>query len=163
MKTLGRITRTHGFEGAVVVKNEGITGRVPEPGEPVFIITDGIPVPFFIHEISVINPDTVVISFDYYETPESVAWMKGCEVSHEITGVEEELTSQAGYTITDPDSRFTGLIKYIRHDPGQLMAVVSTAKGEVLIPMHPDLIRSVDHKRKIITMSLPQGIDTIND
>lgn len=46
MKTLGRITKTFGFEGAVVVRSTGgITGE-PQQGEPVFVVTDGIPVPF---------------------------------------------------------------------------------------------------------------------
>ena len=52
VKTIGRITKTYGFEGAVVVRSEsGITGE-PKQGEPVFVVTDGIPVPFFTREAS---------------------------------------------------------------------------------------------------------------
>ena len=51
MRTIGRITKTSGFDGAVVVRGEGGITAEPQQGEPVFVIKDGIPVPFFIREV----------------------------------------------------------------------------------------------------------------
>lgn len=164
MKTIGRITKSYGFEGAVVVRSEsGITGE-PQEGEPVFVVTDGIPVPFFIREAYSTSRDTLIISFDDYLTAESVAHLRGCEVRTE--GAEdypEELSELGGYTLTDEQSGLSGTIIDIIRNPGQLMAVAIIAGQEVLIPLHPDLIRSVDRRHKSIRMVLPEGLIQLND
>ena len=35
---------------------------------------------------------------------------------------------------------------------------VQTKKGAVLVPLHEDLIVSMDHKAKVLEMNLPEGI-----
>jgi 16S rRNA processing protein RimM len=164
MRTIGRITKTSGFEGAVVVRSEsGITGE-PQQGEPVFVVTDGIPVPFFTREAYRTTPDTLVISFDDYLTPESVAHLRGCEVC--IRGAEEprdELKALAGFILTDSVSGFSGTITEVIRNPGQLMAVALINGEEVLIPLHPDLVVSVDRRHKTIVMRLPEGLVRLND
>jgi len=164
VKTIGRITKTYGFEGAVVVRSEsGITGE-PEQGEPVFIVIDGIPVPFFTREAFSTSPATLVISFDDYLTSESVSPFKGCEVRIEgETEENDDLASLNGYSLTDINSGVRGTITSVMQNPGQLLAVVTVPGGEILVPLHPDLIVSVDRKRKTIEMSLPEGLIQLND
>lgn len=164
VKTIGRISKIHGFEGAVVVRSKGGITREPEQGEPVFVIIDGIPVPFFTREAIAPTPDTLIISFDDYLTPESVARLKDCEVRTDDEAEEsDELLSLAGYTLKDKKSGFSGVITTVTRNPGQLLAVVSTPRGEVFVPLHPDLIISLDEKTRIIEMSLPDGLAAIND
>jgi len=164
MGTIGRITKTYGFEGAVVVRSEsGITGE-PEQGEPVFVVTDGIPVPFFTREAWSPTPDTLIISFDDYLTDVSVKYLRGCEVR--MTGMTEagdDLTSLTGFTLADKESGFSGIITEVIQNPGQLLAVVTVPDGEILIPLHPDLIVSVDAEQKRIVMALPEGLIRLND
>lgn len=164
MKTIGRITKTYGFEGAVVVRSEsGITGE-PEQGEPVFVVIDGIPVPFFTRDAFSPSPGTLVISFDDYLTTESVLSLKGCEVR--IAGEAEEsddLAGLNGYSMTDSNSGFSGTIISVLQNPGQLLAVVNSPGGEIFVPLHPDLIVRIDRKRKSIEMSLPEGLIKLND
>ncbi len=164
MRTIGRIAKTYGFEGAVVVRSEsGITGE-PQQGEPVFVVTDGIPVPFFTREAYLTTPDTLIISFDDYLTPESVAHLKGCEVRTEAGGESgEDMASLEGFMLTDTNSGLSGHITGVIRNPGQLMAVAVISGEEVLIPLHPDLIISVDRKRKTIRMALPEGLISLND
>lgn len=164
MKTIGRITKTYGFEGAVVVRSEsGITGE-PEQGEPVFVVIDGIPVPFFTREAFSPSSGTLVISFDDYLTSESVLSLKGCEVR--IAGEAEDNDDMAGldgYMMTDSNSGFSGTIISVLQNPGQLLAVVNAPGGEIFVPLHPDLIVRIDRKRKRIEMSLPEGLIKLND
>lgn len=164
MKTIGRITKTYGYEGAVVVRSEsGITGE-PKQGEPVFVVIDGIPVPFFTREAFSPSPDMLVISFDDYLTTESVIAFKGCEVR---TAGEpdpaDELSGLTGYTLTDINSSIRGVITSVMKNPGQLLAVVSVNGEEIYIPLHPDLIISVDQAKMLIEMSLPEGLAGLND
>lgn len=141
----------------------GISGE-PEKGEPVFVVTDGIPVPFFVREAYSPAPDTLIISFDDYPTAESVLSLKGCELI--IPGEKEEgeeLQDLAGFTLTDTVSGFSGRVVSVIRNPGQLLAEVTSPAGVILVPLHPDLIISVDRKRKIIEMSLPEGLISLND
>ncbi len=164
MKTIGRIIKPYGFEGAVVVRSEGGITREPEQGEPVFVVIDGIPVPFFTREAFTPSPDSLVISFDDYLTEESVNGLRGCEV---ITSHEEDLNKDIntlmGYTLIDKKSGFSGVIARVMENPGQMIAVIKAADGEILIPIHDDLIISIDKKRKLIEMSLPSGLTGLND
>ncbi len=141
----------------------GITGE-PEQGEPVFVVTDGIPVPFFVREAYCPAPDTLIISFDDYLTAESVAVLKGCELI--IAGETEEgdeLQDLAGFTLTDTVSGFSGRVISVISNPGQLLAEVTSPAGVILVPLHPDLIISLDRRKKIIEMTLPEGLTSLND
>ena len=163
MRTIGIITKTHGFDGAVVVRSESGITREPEQGEPVFVVIDGIPVPFFTREAFTTSRDTLVISFDDYLTPQSVARLKGCEVrTGEETEEHDDLSDIKGYTIFDKKSGFSGVIAGIEKNPGQLLAVVVAAQGEILIPLHDDLIICVDPENRTVEMSLPEGLTNIN-
>ena len=164
MRTIGRITKTYGFDGAVVVRGEGGITVELQQGEPVFVITDGLPVPFFIREIFSSSPDTLVMAFDDYLSAESVASLKGCEVmTSGETSHDDELTSLEGFQLRDRNSEFSGTIVSLIHNPGQMLAVVSTPQGEVFVPLHPDLMVSVDRRKKVIIMSLPEGLETLNN
>ncbi len=164
MRTIGVISKTHGYEGAVVVRTEGGMAGEPKPGEPVFIVIDGLPVPFFTREAWSPSPGTLVISFDDYLTTPSVAGFKGCEVRAEDPGQPDEgLTQLLNYQITDNQSSFHGTVVSLIEGPGQIMAEVSGPGGYVLIPLHPDLIISIDHENKKIEMSLPAGLTSVND
>lgn len=163
MKTIGVITKTYGFEGAVVVKSESGRLREPETGEPVFIVIDGIPVPFFTREAFLSAPDTLVISFDDYPTEKSVLRFKGCEVRCEKGENDVNDIDYTGYTIEDAVSGFRGVIISLTELPGQLLASVKSGNENVLIPLHPDLVIKTDKREKTIIMSLPPGLTGIND
>jgi len=164
MRTIGRITKTSGFDGAVVVRSEGGITAGLKQGEPVFVIIDGIPVPFFIREVITASPDTLVISFDDYLSAESVASLRGCElITPDEPEENDELAALEGYSLRDSNSGFSGTIVSVISNPGQMLAVVSAPGREIFVPLHPDLIISVDRKSKVIVMSMPEGLASLND
>jgi len=160
--TIGIIVKTYGFEGAVTVKVTAGDTTEPKTNEPVFIVIDGIPVPFFIRDCYYPGGDTMTMAFDDYLTTESVLMFKGCEVKHEAPQHNEKLVSLEGYTLSDVNSDFSAVIVSIDEQPGQLLATVMSGNRELLIPLHSDLIVSVNHKKKTLKMSLPDGLADIN-
>jgi hypothetical protein len=106
VKTIGRITKTYGFEGAVIVRNEGGITREPEQGEPVFVVIDGIPVPFFTREAWSPSPGTLIISFDDYLTEKSVIGL-GCEKPAGRI-ISRVIPQPRRYTIIDKKKWFRG-------------------------------------------------------
>jgi len=163
LKTIGIITKTHGFEGAVAVKTLSGSMKEPKINEPVFVVIDGIPVPFFVRDVWYSGGDTMVLAFDDYTTPASVLMLKGCEVKYEAPkGVETTPDLMIGYTICDANSSFAAVIISVDEQPGQILATVDLNGKEIFIPLHPDLILSVNHRKKLIKMSLPEGLVDVN-
>jgi len=161
--TIGIITKTHGFEGAVAVKITGSSIREPKINEPVFIVIDGIPVPFFIRDVYFAGGESMILAFDYYTTPASVQMLKGCEVRCEAgKGSGESPDDLAGYTIVDKNSSLRAPVISVGEQSGQILATVDLNGREIFIPLHPDLIISVDENKKEIKMSLPEGLTDLN-
>jgi 16S rRNA processing protein RimM len=163
---LGRISKLHGFEGAVTVKLEKtFVENIPEM-ESVFIEIDGKPVPFFITRSDYRGSDILRLVFDGYDTIDKVNEFTGCRVFLTV-GKENkpaaEISVFHNYKICLPDDTLVGKIRNIMENPDQwLLEIISSDGKELLIPFHEDLVRSIDKKKKVIKMDLPDGLTDLN-
>jgi 16S rRNA processing protein RimM len=165
---IGQITKTSGFEGTVIVRLEKrFIEDIPEP-ESVFLEIDGRPVPFFIDSLEYSGGDILKLSFTGYDSPDKVSEFRGCNVfltagSPEKEAADPGLLFLKGYTVADADKNTVGIVKEVISNPGQFLLDIETAGGEqVLVPLHEDLIVSIDKKGKKIIMDLPEGLREIN-
>jgi 16S rRNA processing protein RimM len=164
---LGKITKVHGFEGAVTVKTEiNLSENIPH-GEPVFIEIDGRPVPFFVEDTDSPRPGIINIKFDDYNSSEMVKEFVGCNVL--LSGltatdnIDEDLSELPGFTVLSVEGDIIGIISKIIPNPGQLLLEITSPKGKtLLIPLHEDLISDINNDRKTITMVIPEGLTEIN-
>jgi len=163
---LGRISKVHGFEGAVTVLLEkNLIENVPDM-ESVFLEIEGKPVPFFILDSDYPGGDILRLKFDGYNTIEQVNEFTGCRVFL-TSGEKEEKSTDVktfhSYRILLPDKSHVGTISEIIENPGQwLLGIIAPAGKELLIPFHEDFIVSIDKRKKIIVMDLPEGLLEIN-
>jgi 16S rRNA processing protein RimM len=163
---LGRISKAHGFEGAVTVKLEKtFIENIPDM-ESVFLEIEGKPVPFFIEVSDYPGGDILWLKFLWYDTSEKVNDFTGCNVfltTGEKKNSKADKNAFYNYKICLADDSLIGTIREILENPGQWLLKVSTPDGkEILIPFHEDLIRSVNKKKKVIVMELPEGLTDIN-
>lgn len=165
---LGQITKTSGYEGAVLVRLErNLIENIPEM-ESVFVETDGRPVPFFIEWSEYQGADTIRLKFSNYDSETEVQEFKGCKVfltDYEASGgiTETDFTMFTGFNVLDQDKKLAGRITEITENPGQLLLNVESPSGkEVLLPLHEDLIISIDERKKVIIMNIPEGLTEIN-
>jgi 16S rRNA processing protein RimM len=164
---LGKITKVHGYQGAVTIRLErNISDNLPEM-ESVFIETDGRPVPFFIDFSE--QPDllTLRLKFRDYNTTEKVKEFIGCKVyltnSTDPDIPVEDPETLIDYEVLSDDDISIGVIDEIIENPGQFLLRIRTTSGkEILLPLHEDLIKEIDSKIKIVRMILPEGIADIN-
>jgi 16S rRNA processing protein RimM len=164
---LGRITKIHGFGGAVTVKTEKIFSESSPEMESVFLEIEGRPVPFFIQYAEKAGPDILIMKFEDYNDAPKVREFIGCNVFLEkgvFSGEDkEDLQNLQGYQVISDKNRSIGIIEEIIHNPRQiLLSVRSEAGKEVLIPMHHDLIQEIIPDQKILIMILPEGLTDIN-
>ena len=164
---LGKITKVHGFEGAVTVKAElNLSENIPL-GEPVFLQIEGRPVPFFVEDFCTSRPGLITIKFEDYDQSEKVKEFVGCNIfitsDSEITKTEEDIDMLWGYEVYSDQGTDIGKISEIIRNPGQiLLEVVSENGDKKLIPLHQDLVCDINNDRKTITMIIPEGLMEIN-
>jgi 16S rRNA processing protein RimM len=164
---LGKITKVHGYEGAVIIRLErNFSDNVPEI-ESVYIEIDGRPVPFFIDYSDQTDNYTLRIKFTDYDSTEKIKEFIGCRVYlTESTDQEmpvEDQNSLVNFEVLSEDDISIGKIMEVIKNPGQLLLNIRTRQGkEILLPLHEDLISEIDVKSKIIRMILPEGISEIN-
>ena len=164
---LGRLTKLHGFEGAVTIKIEKtFIENLPEM-KSVFLEIDGKQVPFFISESDYQGADILRLKFNEYNTSGKISEFIGSRVfltaGRNTDTSAENFHDLTGYKILLPDNKILGAVIGIIKNPGQwLLNVETKKKREMLIPMHEDFIISVDNKKKVIKMDLPDGLTEIN-
>jgi 16S rRNA processing protein RimM len=164
---LGQITKTSGFEGGVIVKlGKKFIENIPEM-ESVFIETDGRLVPFFLSTSEYNGSDILKLSFNGYGSQEKVTEFKGCRIFLTTGSPENEQESEyqllAGYSVLSYHGETVGKIREVISNPGQLLLNILSPTGkEILIPLHEDLIISVDKMKRSIVMEIPEGLIDIN-
>lgn len=164
---LGQITKTSGFEGAVLVRLEKkFTDDIPEL-ESVFVEADGRPVPFLLEWSEYQGADTLKLKFDGYDSPQKVEEFKGCRVY--LTGAageqqeDSDFSMLTGYSVLNQINKILGTVKEVIINPGQLLLSIESLSGdEILIPFHEDLIIQIDKQKEIIIMDVPEGLLDIN-
>jgi 16S rRNA processing protein RimM len=164
---LGRITKVSGYEGAVTVKLEKFFSENIPLMESVFLEIEGRPVPFFISDSEYSGADILKLKFEGYDSVEKVNEFTGCRVflttSVSVEKPTEDFQSLKGYKVFIQDNELLGEITDVIPNPAQLLLnITSPAKKNILIPLHEHFIVSIDKKKKVLFMNIPEGLTEIN-
>ena len=167
LNLLGKIIKTHGYKGELVIRIEKKFSKDIEIEESVFIVVEGVPVPFFIKLINQVNSGTLHLQFHDYYSDSKVKEFIGCDIL--ISGLNtSEVSDQSipdfltGYQLINADKQLIGAIARIVSYPMQVMLVVKSVKGEeLLIPYNDDWIITIDKRKKLLILALPTGLDLL--
>jgi len=161
---IGTITKPHGIGGQLIIRLNGDFADDIEPGEPLFVKVDETLVPFFIEEAEV-YPDRAILKLEFISNPQEAQKFSGMSVHLENRLIKEkseipEVNAEifAGYSFFDKASGMEGIIKEYIDNPLNPLFLVSGESAEFLIPVHPDFIVNVDHKKKMVVFDLPEGL-----
>ena len=165
---LGKIIKTLGFQGELVIKIEKQFSKEIEKTESVFVVVQGIPVPFFISSINYVNPGTLHLQFQDYTSDSRIKEFIGCDVF--ISGQSTPVITDhsipfflTGYRLLNSAKQEIGTISKVESYPMQVMLVVESVTGEeILIPYNNDWIITTDKRKEILILDLPEGIDLVN-
>jgi 16S rRNA processing protein RimM len=165
---LGRITKVSGYQGAVAVKVEKIfTENIPQM-ESVFLEIEGRPVPFFISALEYSGADILKLWFEGYDSAEKISEFIGCRIflTNEVVDENNQKPDNQlliDYQVYTKDSVLLGPISDIISNNGQwLLNIIYLNKKNVLIPFHEDFIISIDKRKKVVVMDIPEGLLDIN-
>jgi len=164
---LGQITKVSGYEGAVTVKLEKIFFENIPQMESVFLEIEGRPVPFFISNSEYSGAGILKLKFEGYDSVEKISEFTGCRVflTTAFSGDKhtKDVESLVGFRVLIRGSELLGSVSEVIPNPGQwLLNIVSEKDKDILIPFHEHFIMSIDKKKKIIVMDIPEGLTEIN-
>ena len=161
MLQIAKILKSNGTDGGLLIGVRDIEVGQIDLQEPVFIEFDGLPVPFFISAIKPRGTSKALVRLEDVDSFASAEELVGKAVLAEADSLEdyEEEEDLTGWTLLHADGRKAGIVTDYEDIPGNPCIYVDTENGqEVLVPLHEDLILSVDPERRELTMDLPDGL-----
>ena len=153
---IGKVLKSNGTDGGLLMGFRDIDLEDIDLEEPVYITFDGLPVPFFIQSLSRKGTDKAIVHLndivDLKDAEEVVGQAVYADYLEEESD-DEGFEDLIGWTLVG-----AGEITDFVDIPANPCLEVRTTRGEVLVPLHEDLIRSLDPGRREIVMDIPEGL-----
>lgn len=153
MIPVAKILKSNGIQGDLLIGLLDVTIEDLDTNEPVFVVFDGLPVPFFIESITRRGNTRAIVHLTDIDSLEDAEEVVGREILLDAEFEEDDEENFTGWTLYDGD-RLVGTVSGIEDIPGNPCLEVAGA----LVPLHEDFIVSADPSRKILVMQLPEGL-----
>ena len=169
MLQIAQVLKSNGTDGELVLGFRGIAPEDINLQEPVFIIFDGLPVPFYIEAFAKRGNTKALVRLTDIRSMEDVEEIAGKAVYIEDDQVpemsleEDGFAALVGWMLLTPAEDEEALIEVgeitdFLDIPNNPCIEVETENGAVMIPLHEDLILSVDPEYQEIIMQIPDGL-----
>lgn len=167
---IGTITKIHGLRGNVVVQCEEVLLEDFE-GEPVFLVLEGGPVPFFI------TPDSVrtrggssyLLHLGDVDTEKEALRLVGATVMIEASLIDDEESDDptdiyrfVGYHTCDVNTQQIGVVEDVVDYSGNIVFTIVVNGKEVLLPLGDEFILDMDDDKRILYVSVPEDLLNLN-
>ena len=153
MLQIAKILKSNGTDGGLLIGVRDIEVGQIDLQEPVFIVFDGLPVPFFIQDLQQRGTSKAIIHLNDITSLADAEEVVGRGLYIEGEWAEEEELDFTGWTLLNRGER-VGAVSGMEPIPGNPCLCV----GEILIPLHPDLILSADPDTRTLDLDLPDGL-----
>jgi len=156
MTPIAKILKSNGTDGDLLVGSafelEDLNSK-----EPVFIVFDGLQVPFFIESIRP-RGGKYIIHLNDIDTLEDADEVVGREIFAPIEDEEDSEIDFTGWTILN-DGTKVGECTGLEPIPGNPCLYLKLPDGsEPLIPLHEDFILGINEETRELNLNLPEGL-----
>ena len=175
MLQIAQVLKSNGTDGELVLGFREIAPEDINLQEPVFIIFDGLPVPFYIESFTKRGNTKALVRLTDISSMEDVEEIAGKAVyieddqATEMSLEEDGFAALVGWMVLTPqipdqvgDDEMplieVGEITEFYDIPNNPCIEVETENGAVMIPLHEDLILSIDPEYQEIIMQIPAGL-----
>lgn len=160
---IGKIVAVHGLKGELLLKHElgkktslkGLQAIFIEEKKNAFI-------PWFVESTKIKSADEIYIKLEGVNSREAAArlsqkkiWLT--EIDFKKFTAKSSPASLLGYTVFNTNESLGEILELIEQ-PHQLLCRLEVQGKEVLIPLHEDSLKKVDHKKKQVLVELPDGL-----
>lgn len=158
MQKIAQVLKSNGCEGELVLSLVDIAPEDIDLQEPVFIEMDGLPVPYFIESCTRRGNSRLLVHLTGVRSLEDADELAGKDVLADYFEEQEE-DSLVGWTVLDEKGEMVGKVADYEDIPGNLCVWVNRpGRGEVLLPLHEDLIVEMNEKTAEIRLRIPDGL-----
>lgn len=160
---LGRITKTHGLAGNVILKLDTDQPEFYNKIESVFIDINGLLVPFFIEKQQWSKDNSKIVTFKNAslamaeQTVNKDVYMP-LSTLPELSGNQFYYHEVLGFEVQDENGVSFGKIKAVNDQTAQHYFMLDLNGKEVITPIIKDWILDVNRDSKTIKMQLPEGL-----
>ncbi|MEE0235755.1 MAG: hypothetical protein UD961_06315 [Bacteroidales bacterium] len=172
LQQIAQVLKSNGTDGELVMGFREIAPEDINLNEPVFIIFDGLPVPFYIESFAKRGNTKALVRLTDICSMEDVEEIAGKPVYIEAENLPEMSLEEDGYAALvgwmvltpenaddmDSDIYEVGEITDFIDIPNNPCIEVETENGAIMIPLHEDLILSLDPEYQEIIMQIPAGL-----
>ena len=174
LQQVAQVLKSNGTDGELVMGFREIAPEDINLQEPVFIVFDGLPVPFYIESFTKRGNTKALVHLTGICSMEDVEEIAGKAVYieddqlPEMSIEEDGFAALVGWTLLTPADDLeeedepalieVGEITDFLDIPKNPCIEVETENGAVMIPLHEDLILSVDPEYQEIIMQIPAGL-----
>ncbi len=172
MMQIAQVLKSNGTDGELVMSFREIAPEDINLKEPVFIVFDGLPVPFFIESLVKRGHSKALVHLTGIRSQEDVDEIAGKAVyieddnAPELTLEEDGFAALVGWLVLTPEGDLStslevteiGEITDFIDIPNNPCIEVETENGAVMLPLHQDLILSVNPENQEIIMLIPAGL-----
>ena len=179
LQQVAQVLKSNGTDGELVLGFREIAPEDINLNEPVFIVFDGLPVPFFIESFTKRGNTKALVHLTDICSMEDVEEIAGKAVYIEEGNLPEMSLEEDGYAaligwmLLTPAEDFQDEVEMEEEEPALIEVgeitdfldipnnpciEVETENGAVMIPLHEDLILSVDPEYQEIIMQIPAGL-----
>ena len=179
LQQIAQVLKSNGTDGELVMGFREIAPEDINLNEPVFIIFDGLPVPFYIESFTKRGNTKALVRLTDICSMEDVEEIAGKAVYVEEESLPEMSLEEDGYaaligwTVLTPAEEFSTDVEMTEEEPALIEVgeitdfldipnnpciEVETENGAIMIPLHEDLILSVDPEYQEIIMQIPAGL-----
>ena len=180
MLQIAQVLKSNGTDGELVMSFREIAPEDINLQEPVFIYFDGLPVPFYIESFTKRGNTKALVRLTDICSMEDVEEIAGKAVYieegqlPEMSIEEDGYAALVGWILLTPAENFQSELEELPEEEPALIEVgeitdfidipnnpcieVETENGAVMIPLHEDLILSVDPEYQEIIMQIPAGL-----
>ena len=169
MQQIAQVLKSNGTDGELVMSFREIAPEDINLQEPVFIIFDGLPVPFYIESFQKRGNTKALVRLTDIRSQEDVDEIAGKAVYLEDGQIPEMTLEDDGYAaligwmVLTPAKEENavyevGEITEFFDIPNNPCIEVETENGAVMIPLHEDFILGLDPENREIMMEIPEGL-----
>ena len=169
LQQVAQVLKSNGTDGELVMGFREIAPEDINLQEPVFIVFDGLPVPFYIESLTKRGNTKALVHLTDIRSMEDVEEIAGkavyieAEEMPELTLEEDGYAALVGWMVLTPaeegeDLYEIGEITDFLDIPNNPCIEVETENGAVMLPLHEDFILGLDPEYQEIIMQIPAGL-----
>ena len=162
MHLLGKISKTHGYDGTVVLFSEQTLDDELADLHEIFVMIDGLAVPFPVEELAIQTDTSAYLKLEFIDNQNEALELTGCEAYAEVALQERDIEAGSeqwiGFVVNDATYGNVGVLRQIKDYKGNIvLQIVDGVHKETLISLYPELVTHIDHTAKILHIQAPEG------